>query len=362
MPFNSIGSFACKALQANYVDYFKENSAEFKTGGDTSLIKFLLSPQNTRGFKKIEVESIPGKKRAVAFLVDNPYCFDVCNPAVTCLTTKEVLSNPSMEIVFDLNGNAFRVCDGDGNPMVLEFNSDDLMRYCTESDQSYIQRHIIRFLMRFEEALDKKLGELLLSFVGTNIAGEAVTELPFFVTNTATNSSVLNPDALWWLDQNYADIEGKGQYALLGGKIVAKIISFLKWSGLNSAGIDLTKIDDLNPYSYYSKNMNGVLGQDSFLQLSPGAAQLVTWNRYKGEKRRQVTDLYSNGTIVTPSTGLEIDWTWRYDYDCEVWKFEPSLHAELAVNKPGGCGYLATTNGIIRYQDCSNGIIPPVCP
>lgn len=362
MPFGNIGTYACRALQAKYVDFFKENSAEFKTGGDTSLIKYLLSPQNTRGFKKIDVQSIPGKKRAVAFLVDNPYCFSVCSPAVTCQTEKEVLSNPSSELVFDLTSNAFRVCDGEGNPVVLEFSREDLAKYCTETDQSYIQRHIMRYLMRFEEELDRKIGELLLTYVGTNINAEAITTLPFFALNSITNSHVLNPDALWWLDQNYQDIEGKGQYALIGGKIINKILANLKWSGLNSAGIDLTKVDDLNPYAYYNKNFNGTLGQDSFLQLAPGAVQLVTWNKYKGEFNKSVTDLYSNGTIVLPTTGLEIDWTWRYDYDCEVWRFEASLHAELAVNKPGGCGYLSSTNGIIRYQDCSDGIMPPVCP
>lgn len=361
MPFNNIGTYACRALQANYVDFFGKNSAEFKTGGSTSLIKFLLSPQNTKGFRQIDVESIPGKKRAVAFMVDNPFCFDVCSPAVDCQTVKTVLSNPSQEIVFDLTSNAFRVCDGEGNPLVLQFETEDLMKYCTESDQSYIQRQVIRFLMRFEEALDKQLATLLATFVGTNAEGQAVTTLPFFVNNSITNSQVLNPDALFWLDQNYQDIQGVGQFAMVGGKIINKINSNLKLSGLNAAGIDLTKVDDLNPYSYYDKNMDGILGSNNFLQLSPGAAQLVTWNQYKGERSRQVTDLYSNGTIVSPTTGLTIDWKWRYDYDCEKWTFEPFLYAELAVNKAGGCGPLSTTNGIIRYADCGT-LAVPACP
>jgi len=59
---------------------------------------------------------------------------------------------------------------------------------------------------------------------------------------------------------------------------------------------------------------------------------------------------------------LQIDWDWRYDYDCKVWTFEPFLHAELAVNRAGGCGGLSTTNGIIRYADCSNSMTPPACP
>lgn len=362
MAFNTIGTYACRALQANYVDYFQKNAPEFKTGGSTALIKYLLSPQNTRGFRKIEVTSVPGKQRPVVFMVDNPYCFDVCSPAVTCTTVRQVISNPSQEIVFDLVDNAFRVCDGGGLPMKLSFSREDLAKYCTETDTSYIQRHIIRYLRRFEEALDKQLATLLLPQAGTNAEGAAITSLPFFTQNTITNSSVLNPDALWWLDQNYADIMGEGQYALVGGKILNKIMMTKKWSGLNAAGIDMDNISDMDPYVYYDRNADSVFGQDTFLQLSPGAVQLVTFAENAGPYKTEVTDLYSNGSIISPSTGLQIDWDWRYDYDCKVWTFEAFLHAELAVNRAGGCGDLATTNGIIRYADCSGAIVPPECP
>lgn len=362
MPFNNIGTYACRALQANYVDYFGKNSAKFKTGGSTALIKYLLSPQNTSGFKKIDVTSIPGKKRPVAFRVDNPFCFDVTSPDVDCQTVRTAITNPSQEVVFDLTNNAFRVTDGAGAPQKLTFNRDDLAKYCTTDDQAYIQEQIIRYLGRFEEALDKKLFELILTFVGTNGSGDALTKIPFFVQNTITNSYVLNPDALWWLDQNFQDISSEGQYALVGGKVVNKIISTQKWSGLNAAGIDLTKVDDLNPFAYYDKNADAIAGQDNFLQLAPGVAQLVTWSENAGPYKTEVTDLYSNGSIISPVTGLQIDWDWRYDYDCKVWTFEAFLYAELAVNKAGGCGNLATTNGIIRYQDCSNSIVPPACP
>lgn len=362
MPFSNLATYACRALQADYVDFFKQNSAEFKTGGSTALIKYLLSPQNTRGFDKINVTSIPGKKRPVAFLVDNPYCFDVCNPAVTCQTVREVITNPAMEVVFDIADDAFRVCDGDNKPVKLSFSREDLAKYCTKDDTSYIKKHIIRYLMRFEEALDKALANLLLPQAGDNADGESITKLPFFTQNTITNSSVLNPDALWWMDQNYADIAGKGQYALVGGKLLNKIGSHLKWSGLNAAGIDLTKIDDMTPYMYYDRNTDAVFGQDSFLQLSPGAVQLVTWAENAGPYKTEVTDLYSNGNIISPTTGLQIDWDWRYDYDCKVWTFEAFLYAELAVNRSGGCGNLATTNGIIRYQDCSSAMAVPACP
>lgn len=361
--FENIGTYACKALQADYIDFFGKNSPAFKTGGSTALIKYLLSPQNTSGFKKIDVSSgVPGKLRPVAFLIDNPYCFDVCNPAVTCETTRQVISNPSQETVFDLTGNAFRVCDGNGAPVKLQFTRADMAKYCTTDDLSYIQRHIMRYLMRFEEQLDKKLAQLLAVGVGTDAKGSSLVRMPFFVKNNTTNTSALNADAFWKLGQNFEDIQGNGQFAMIGGQIVNKIVSFQKWAGLNQAGIDLSKIDDTNPYSYYDKNMDSILGENGFIQLSPGAVQLVSYNENAGPYKTEVTGLYSNGSIMSPSTGLQIDWDWRYDYECKAWTFEAYLHLELAINIAGGCGDLATTNGLISYEDCSDTLVTPPCP
>lgn len=363
MSFSSLGTYACRALQAVYVDYFGKNAPAMKTMGSTALVKYLLSPQNTRGFKQINVETIPGKKRPVAFLIDQPFCFELATPTVDCTTVRTVISNPAQETVFDLDGPAFRVADPSDatKPAVLQFAEADLMKYCTISNYSYITDQIMRYLMKFEEALDKQLAILLAARTGTDAAGNSLVRLPFFVNNSVTNTSALNQDAFFWLEQNYKDIGSDGQFGLIGGKVLNKIIQFQKWSGLNQAGIDLGKIDDAQPYTYYDRNMDSVLGQDTFMQLSPGAVQLVTWNQYKGERRRQVTDLYSKDTIISPSTGLAIDWVWDYDYKCEKWTFEAFLHAELAVNKAGGCG-LPTSNGIMKIQDCSNAMAAPVCP
>lgn len=364
MPFGSLGTYACQRLQDDYVSYFGKNSAAFKTGGSTALIKFLLSPQNTRGFKQISVNGVPGKKRGVAFRYDNPFCFTLCAPSVDCTTVRTYLTNPSQEIAFDLTANAFRVCDGSGVPMKLKFLRSDLMKYCTINDETYIKDQIIRFLMRFEEAFDSALATILAPLAGTSESGDAITLLPFFVQNSATGTYAINSDAMFWLDQNFMDILGNGQYALVGGKVLNKINKVLGWTGLNQAGLDLSALDTLNPYTYYDRNMNSILTPNDFLQISPGAVQLVTWAENAGPYATEVTDLYSNGSIISPTTGLRIDWDWRYDYECKAWTFEPFIYAELAVNKAGGCAVnsLDTTNGIIRYTDCSNALTAPTCP
>jgi hypothetical protein len=162
--------------------------------------------------------------------------------------------------------------------------------------------------------------------------------------------------------QQYMDAQNDGQFALVGGMTLNKIMTFQRWAGLNAGGIDLAKVDDMNPYTYYDRHFDTILGANGFLQMAPGSVQLVTYNENAGPYKSEVTDLYSNGTVTLPSSGLTIDWDWRYDYECKSWKFEAYLNAELAVNRPGGCGLLSTTNGIIRYEDCSNSLAPAACP
>lgn len=362
MPFSAIGPKVCKNLQAAYVDYFQKNASEFKTGGDTSVIKWLLSPQNTAGFKKIDVTSIPGKKRGVAFDVEQALCFDVTAPVVDCTTTRVQLEDPSKEAVFDLTGPAFRATDSNGAPTKLTITEDEMNKHCTETDQSYVQRKILKHLRRYEEALDKAVAQVLAVKAGTNAAGETVTRLPFFVKNASTGTSAINSDSVFMLDQYYSDIIGDGQYGLLGGRTLNKLKTLLRWTGLNEAGIDLSSVDSVNPYVFYSRHLDNILGPNGFLQLSPGSAQLVYFNDYMGDRKKAVTDLYRKDTIISPATGLPIDYMWEYDYKCGVYTFEPHLHLEVATNIAGGCGPLETTNGIIKYEDCSWGAQPIECP
>lgn len=364
MPFGSIGTFACKVLQANLIDFYGKNVAEFRTLGSTGLLKWLTSPQNTRGFRQINVESIPGKKRGVAFLVDHPFCFDLCALDANCETVRTPSGNPTEEVVFDLTNPPYRHCDGEGSgaaPGTLNFDEDDLARYCTESDLSFITRKIASYNKRWIESLDERFFELAASKVGTNAAGNVLTELKFFTTNADTGQSNLNATAVFFLNQLFKDAGNDGSFALIGGQSLAMIAEFKKWQGLNAMGVDLNNIDEEIPFIFYDRNSDNTLGLTDFLQVAPGVMQFVSWNKFKGEKKRRITDLYTHDTFIDPATGIEVDYMWYFDYKCGKWTYEPFLSAELAVNIAGGCGdALAGVNGLVQVHDCS-GISSAQC-
>lgn len=358
MAFGNIGAYTCQNLQVDLIDYYGKNSPEFRTMGSVSLIKWLLSPQNTSGFKQIDVESIPGKKRGVAFMVEDPYCFDVAKLDVDCETVRVNRDPASKEVVFDLDSDPFRV-NGTGNaPEKLRFSEDDMARYCTREDQSWMKKQIFKYLMQFEKALDKALTTSLATFV----PAEWTKTTPLFVKNTTTGGAVLNPEGAWSLNQFYNDIGMDGNYGIIGGQIVNKMAQFQKWLCCNNAGVDMSKQDASTPWAFYDRNFDTTFGVNELLIMAPGTVQLVTWNKYKGEKKKAVTDLYTNGTIVMPGTGLVVDYQWRYDYDCGIWTFEAFLHAELAVVPAGGCTGVETANGLIQVTDCGLTTVIPECP
>lgn len=363
MPFGNIGAYACQNLQTDLVDYFARNAPQYRTYGNTSTLKWLLSPQNTNGFKKLDVSSgIPGKKRPVAMQIADPYCFDIAKAARLCTNTAGNISQTPQEIVYDFTGDPFRIVDDSDAPLRLKIDLAALQAYCTINDFSWLTDQINRLLFRFEEQLDLRIFELLAAGVGTNKAGDAVTNLPLWVLGN-NNTAILNPETQFALNQTMNDIGVNTQWGAIGGSIINKINQFTKWLGLDSAGVDMSKVLAINPFTFYDRNAEDVIGITDFLQLAPGAAQLITWNRYGpgSSVRREVTDLYSNGTITLPTTGLDIDWKWRYDYECEIWYFEPSLFADVVIVPAGGCN-TPGVNGIIQVHDCSGQPVIPVCP
>lgn len=362
MAFAAIGAMACQNLQVDLFDFFGENIPGNRTYGDVSTLRWLLSPQNTSGFERVNVTSIPGKIRGVAFRVKEPQCFDVARTALLCTDTATDFSQTPKEMVYSFPNDPYRIVVGeDDDPGALKIDLLAMKQFCTVDDYSWIRSQIFDVLSRFEEGVSKSATELLSAAAGTTFEGEALQNLPMFVDYQG--KITVNPEAEFAMDQIMKDIMVNKQFSIIGGRVVNKINKYMEWAGLDAAGIDLSKVDSRIPYSFYDRNADSILGIYDWLQLAPGAAQIVTWNQYGpgSSQRSEVTDLYSNGTITMPRTGLQIDWEWTYDNKCKVWRFIPSLHMDVVVVPPGGCS-TPGVNGIIRVHDCSGKPIIPVCP
>lgn len=362
MPFDNVGAYACQNLQVALLDYFGANSPEMRTYGSIAWLRWLLSPQNTANFERIPIESMPGKIRPVAFQINDPFCFDLARVERVCTDNLGTISQTPQEIVFEMNDiDPFVVVDGSGNPLKLKIDLKVLQTKCTINDQTWITNQISRYLLRYEEALSKQLLSLMQTHIGTNYAGEAITNIPLWLT--VGGKTNLNPEALFAINQQMLNVQVDTNYAIIGDAVVNKILMYEKWQSGSDIGTDLSKFNPNNPYPFYDRNFGPIFGNFDFLAVPPGAVQLVSYNENAqgSSYNTQVTNLYSNGTIILPRTGLAVDWEWRFDYECKIWVFEAKLRADLAVVPPGGCN-TPNVNGIIQFHDCTQTPIFPACP
>lgn len=94
----------------------------------------------------------------------------------------------------------------------------------------------------------------------------------------------------------------------------------------NQLGQDLSKAGDMN--FFYDKYVDSILGANHFIGLIPGYVQLLTWNKYVGEYRKE-TPTFSKGTILDPFTGVTLDMKWEYKSCEEQYAVQLSLNYEL---------------------------------
>ncbi len=90
--------------------------------------------------------------------------------------------------------------------------------------------------------------------------------------------------------------------------------------------------------------------------LEPGASQLVTWNRYLGERAKRVEGVYEHGTITDPFTGLVYDLKSNYDNCADQWVIKLQLRWELFTlpsNSYAVGDDLNGVNGVFNFRDCS---------
>lgn len=100
-----------------------------------------------------------------------------------------------------------------------------------------------------------------------------------------------------------------GTPIVIGGAKLDIFGSLMNWGNLAASGTDYSKMASSAPVRpYYDFNADTILGADQFLILAPGAAKLVTYNKFQGiYKRRFGTGNFGQFTIREFGTDLRFD-------------------------------------------------------
>jgi hypothetical protein len=358
----------CTPKTGALVDYFGRNTPAGRDNGQLAFLAWLVSSANLMGLRKLsdDVIGIPGKKRGVRLMFPQPVCVDVCTADYDCTAAKAELK-PSLSIV-DLDiTTKYHVCSNEQTPApaALTFNGSEFAQYCELDDAAFLQDQFSKFDLSMLYAIDKTMVTLLNTLI---LPAHAGIKIPILKTSTDTGTRIINDE---WLMAVQEKLDSAGlttaDVVIFGGRMVRTIAQKYRIATASTEGYDITKAAADLPAMYYDRNFDTVFGVNKIVVIPKGLLQLVTFNQYVGQKafRGDTKVLFTKTAPLGNGSTLTFDYVWERDPECDVYKYFPSLFAELIKGIAGACGD-QNADGLFVFEDCgANDILacpPPPAP
>lgn len=323
----------CSAIQVNLNEIAGSNAPALSRQ-KVGMIDGLMSAQNRNGFTA-QVVPTNGKYRAVQINYIGQACDSdvVTSCAPNC--TPEVEPEPLQKLITEFNCAKYK----------MGFDEAEMRKLC-EADSVWVGQNIMRAMNAINVSVDKAIISLVDNFSTTP------NDIPLFTT-----AGFPNPMA-WPQVISRIELAGhSGAPIIVGGsssELYAKAQAIACCNTV--AGMDLAAMSG-NAFYYFDPQINSIISPTNFYGWTPGAVQMITWNKYLGEYAKRDSS-FEHGTIVDPFTGLVYDLKTSYDDCTEKWYVELALNWNI-FDMPGAfC--IADDNGIYGFNDCSTG--PIACP
>lgn len=307
----------------------------------------LKSENNTVGFEAIQ-QSTNGKDRNVKIT----YYQRQVDTAILASCTNDCTGDEEaapLETIFSVDN----CLETPGQT----FNEDEMAKLC-EADSVWTAQIMASQFNAINVALDKLiLAEYAANF-GQFIDGSVLKSVKFFEDTTNAARTIAAGQIL----KEYDEAGGRGTPMFIGSGSLALFARQQQIACCNDLGSDQAGLN--GEYLYYNDRFStSVLANpEDFIVLEPGATQLVTWNRYMGDRAKMVPGVYEHGTITDPFTGLMYDLKSHYDDCADQWVIKLSLRWDLFIlpsNVYAAGDDLNGVNGIYNFRDCSTIVACP---
>jgi hypothetical protein len=301
------GTCLCPCVQAALNDIVGRNTYALRRDR-VGTVEFLRSPDNLVGVQALQniVDPGNGKKKCVTI----NYYTKACDSSVSSSITDDCSSGTEpaplcteFEVTHELESQQ------------LVFDEDHMRLLCAPLgtvDNDWIMLQIYAQMNALLVALDKRVLALLLANVGAFMDGRTLKQVQLLNT---INSDAVGPRP-WALINFQHEFDEAGLYGVpnvIGGDLVNKYFKAIGLGAVNAAGLDVSKLGGEANF-YFDRFVQSVFGNDEFLVMAPGVAQLVTWSRYVGPYAKK-TASFEHGQIVDPFTGIPFDLKMHYN-DC----------------------------------------------
>ena len=304
----------CLAIQDALTNILASKSPSLKRT-QVGYLQALVSPQNTAGVTQVPIP-LNGKKRQVRITyIQRGTSSDVAHTeAANC--NVEVFPEPKDETI-DVTKFIRTKWFG--------FNQEDMRLLCESGDEYRAQ------------VMNSKIDILMVELDKALIALQAANFGAFNPVNYGTykNVEMLNSagNAINYLGEakireDFQNLDSTDKPIVIGSGNLSLYASMAQIGCCNDLGQDLSQAGNLD--FFRDRFVDQILGANHFIGLVPGYVQLLTWNKYVGEYFVDNNPIFSQGTVVDPFTGIQVDMKWVYDYDCnEQYKVRFFLNYDL---------------------------------
>jgi hypothetical protein len=330
---NNTPARCCLVIQQQLENMLRDKAPGAITE-ETGVINALISSLNTAGFEAVQTNAFPGKglptngqsRPEVEIRFEKPVCGDVAEGQLELCDTQEK-EDP-------IGYRRFEIPADQAINSGFQIEQSDFDRICEGRDERVAQM-VIRKAKQLRYALEKRIIQLFAARVGNYVNG----------ANSLTNPKILN---LFTVNSNgaYANpnafIEAKSQYRrmhtmtapiIVGDDEVARWFDSRRMGGLGQNAL-FANPNDFGGFTpatslFLNQVINGLTGnpgERNAISWLPGTAQLITWNKYVGD-REIARDDYFKSTIVID--GLRFDYTLNYDKCFDKWDIGLGLTYDL---------------------------------
>lgn len=333
----------CQTVRQELTDLAGNNYPALKREA-TGMLDAVTSAENRAGYdQKYLTDDGEGKQKQVLVEWIQPIPDsetedteqDVCAEGVEAPTFRDVVT-----------------LTGFTSTRVMKFTESELRKYCAKPSE-HMTMVIAAHMSGLFRAINKKLIAKYVAQVGGFYGGVAAGKNANLLAFDGLTEQAI-PDGEVMMLEDMADL-GVGRPIVVGSGIISRYGRLADIGCCNDYG---QSIDELaGRYSFYRDRDFDVIADeaDLFAAFSPGAIQMPTFNKYRGEFKRVVPNLYSHDTLVDPVTGLTLDWKMVYDKCDEVWRMAYFLHYDLiglpldifdAADDRYGVNYTFTYKGV----------------
>lgn len=317
----------CETVQDELNEAFGCDRTKMLKPNETSLVQFLFSPMNTSGTLQKQMND-SGKLKDVKLVYTPRIPLGAVTTTIDPTDCASTNDGGQRSTTYTLDENV-------GVQIDRRVNTEDLIRHCKANGQfvnELIQQMIDAAIRKMDQLLAAQVIALSGGF-GQNEANVTSQLKTVRTRKTASGATMYDVSTNFIEEISFAAENAGycGNPVVMGFNEIYKAFKAIDASNCCSdAGINIAQLESLAGTTFIpNRNISTVFNDSStsnkFITLDPGAAQVITYNRYLTEDGVMTVDLGTSQTtvVVDPRYGIPFDL--RVNYSCGVWSFFISL-------------------------------------